>query len=92
MTPAGRPRITAAWLLLGLATLVSWESARSDAGLRLATSAVLAIAFVKARCIGLEFMELRTAPLPLRLIFEAWVAVVCAALLALYWLSPGAAS
>ena len=88
MTPIGRTRITTAWLLLVLATLVSWESAREDVPLRLATSAVLAIAFVKVRCIGLEFMELRTAPLPLRVIFEAWVVVVCAALLALYWLSP----
>ena len=90
MTPAGRTRITATWLLLVLATLISWESARGDGSPRLATSAVLAIAFVKARCIGLEFMELRTAPLPLRLIFEAWVAIVCAGLLALYWLSPAA--
>jgi hypothetical protein len=88
VTPAGRTRLGAAWLLLVLATLISWESARGDGSLRLATSAVLAIAFLKVRCIGLEFMELRTAPLPLRLIFEAWVAGVCAALLALYWLSP----
>lgn len=83
-----RARIRVAWGLLVLATLLSFGSARGDEPLRLATSAVLAIAFVKVRCIGLEFMELRTAPLPLRIAFEAWVGIVCAALLALYWLSP----
>jgi hypothetical protein len=45
---------------------------------------------MKARLIGLEFMELRRAPLALRLAFELWVLVVCAGLLGLYWLSPAA--
>jgi hypothetical protein len=81
-------RITAVWLILVVATLVSWESARAGSDQGLATSAVLAIAFVKVRFIGLEFMELRTAPLPLRLAFELWLLVVCSVLLALYWRSP----
>ncbi len=46
---------------------------------------MLLIAFVKARLIGLEFMELRAAPRLLRLIFEAWTVVACTTLLALYW-------
>ncbi len=83
-------RITAVWLLLVLATLFSWESAQVGQDHRLATSIVLVIAFIKARFVGLEFMELREAPLPLRLIFEAWVILACAALLILYWLSPPA--
>jgi hypothetical protein len=91
MTPLSRTRIAAVWLALLAATLLSWESARGAADLRLATSGVLLIAFAKVRYIGLEFMELRTAPLALRLSFEAWLVAVCAALLALYWLSPAAA-
>jgi len=87
MTPSARSRIAAVWALLLVATLLSWESARGE-NLQLTTSAVLVIAFVKVRLIGLEFMELRTAPLPLRLGFESWVLLVCMALLALYWLSP----
>jgi hypothetical protein len=83
-------RITAVWLLLVLATLFSWESAHVGQDHRLATSIVLVVAFIKARFVGLEFMELRAALLPLRLIFEAWVILACAALLILYWLSPTA--
>lgn len=89
MTAAGsRRRVAAVWLVLVAATLFSWESARSSGDYRLASSAVLLIAFVKARLIGLEFMELRAAPLALRLIFEGWAGTACAGLLALYWWSP----
>ena len=87
MKPSARVRIPAVWLLLVGATLVSWESARGGGEPRWASSAVLLISLLKARLIGLEFMELRTAPLPLRLAFEFWVLAVCAALLGLYWLS-----
>jgi hypothetical protein len=89
MTLSVRARILAVWLLLVAATLVSWET-REASDPRLATSAVLVIALMKARLIGLEYMELRRAPLPLRIGFEVWVLVVCAALLALYWRSPAA--
>ena len=34
--------------------------------------------------VGAEFMELRHAPLALRVAFDAWVIVVAAALLGLY--------
>ena len=77
-------RVAVVWLVLLTATLLSWESARSSGDYRLASAAVLLIAFLKARLIGLEFMELRAAPRVLRFIFEAWVVVACATLLALY--------
>jgi hypothetical protein len=91
MKPSTPTRILAVWLLLVAATLLSWESARDTAQMRLATSAVLLIAFAKVRCIGLEFMELRTAPRPLRLAFELWLLAAAALLLALYWHSPASA-
>ena len=81
-------RVAVTWLVLLAATLLSWESAHSSGDYRLASAAVLLIAFLKARLIGLEFMELRGAPRVLRFIFEAWVVVACATLLALYSLSP----
>jgi hypothetical protein len=84
MKPSARVRIPVVWLLLVGATLVSWESAQGGEP-RWASSAVLLISLLKARLIGLEFMELRTAPLPLRLAFEFWVLAVCAVLLGLYW-------
>ncbi len=83
-------RVAATWLVLLAATLLSWESAHSSGDYRLASAVVLLIAFLKARLIGLEFMELRGAPWVLRSIFEAWTIVACAALLALYLLSPPA--
>ena len=83
-------RVAVTWLVLLAATLLSWESAHSSGDYRLASAVVLLIAFLKARLIGLEFMELRAAPRVLRSIFEAWTVVACAALLTLYLLSPAA--
>jgi caa(3)-type oxidase subunit IV len=83
-------RVAVVWLVLLTATFLSWESARSSGEYRLASAVVLLIAFLKARLIGLEFMELRTAPPLLRFVFEAWVVVACGTLLAIYSLSAPA--
>lgn len=78
-------RASAIWLLLVTASLLSWESMAIAGGdARLGRSAILVIAFLKVRLVGLEFMELRHAPLALRAAFEAWVVLVCAALLILF--------
>ncbi len=81
-------RLALIWLILVVAALCSWESARGWGDHRLAATAVLVIAFIKARIVGLEFMELRLAPLVLRLLFEAWTVIACTLLIALYWLTP----
>jgi len=51
--------------------------------LRASTSTikVMVVAFVKVRFVGLEFMELRSAPLILRAKFEIWLVVICVAIL-----------
>jgi Prokaryotic Cytochrome C oxidase subunit IV len=69
--------LTAVWALLVAATLTTW----SVGGVSVA---VLVIAFVKVRLVGLYFMELRSAPIPLRLLFEGWVVVTCSVLIGLY--------
>lgn len=84
-----RHRSTAVWLALVVATLVSWLlGAHHDFGggtaRTLATTGVLIVAFVKVRFVGLDFMELRAAPLALRMCFEAWIAVVLPVLVTLY--------
>lgn len=85
-------RTTWVWALLILATVLSWELGH---GLGFgnhherATVAVVLIAYLKVRLVFLDFMELRTAPLPLRLGVEVWAALVCGAVIALYW--PGLA-
>ena len=75
---------------LGLPTAASEHAPAVDTLLYRAHlyDSVLVIAFIKVRFVGLEFMELRQAPLPLRLIFELWLILACATLLILYWLSP----
>jgi hypothetical protein len=81
-------RTTAIWLLLMLATLLSWQLGHGPApGAQRggASVAMLIIALVKARFVFLDFMELRGSPWPLRLAFEAWAVLVCVALIALYW-------
>ena len=81
-------RATAVWLLLVGATGLSWEFGHGfgfGSDYRLATLAVIVIAFIKLRVVYLEFMELRHAPAALRWCFEAWSVVVCASLLLLYW-------
>ncbi|MGE3297728.1 MAG: cytochrome C oxidase subunit IV family protein [Porticoccaceae bacterium] len=81
-------RTTWVWGLLILATVVSWELGHGP-GLgghpERATVAVVLIAYLKVRLVFLDFMELRAAPRPLRLIVEAWAALVCGAIIALYW-------
>lgn len=49
--------------------------------------AVLGIAAVKVRLVGLDFMELRHAPIPLRVAFEIYCVTLWAVLSGLYlWL------
>lgn len=86
MRPLVWNRPTIIWLLLVAASLLSWESMSIAGGdARLARAAILIIAFLKVRLVGLEFMELRHAPVALRAAFEGWTILVCAALLFFFW-------
>jgi hypothetical protein len=80
-----KSRNAAVWLVLVVVTFCSWESTVIAGGRHIAATAVLLLAFFKVRLIGLEFMELRLAPLPLRIAFEIWLLGTCAVLLGLYW-------
>jgi len=83
-------RITAIWLFLVVATLVSWEAVEGVAWLhdpRQAGVLVMAIAFTKARYVLLDFMELRHAILPMRLFAEAWCILVGIAIVGAFWSS-----
>ncbi len=70
------------------ATLISWSFGHGDFGhgqrVGAAGIAVIVIAFVKIRYVVLDFMELRTAPLGMRVAAEAWCIVVCSTLVLLY--------
>lgn len=81
-------KVTPIWILLILATALSWEFGHGlgfGSYHHYATVTVVLIAFIKVRFVFLDFMELRTAPLPLRLAFEAWTVLVGGAIIVLYW-------
>jgi hypothetical protein len=52
---------------------------------RTVSTVVIAVAFIKVRFVGLDFMELRRAPFALRLVFELWLIVIGGTLIILYW-------
>jgi hypothetical protein len=76
------------WALLTAATCLSWwlgagghPAHVTETGVSVA---VLVVAFVKIRLVGLYFMELKDAPLALRAIFEGYVVVVGGLVLGMY--------
>lgn len=80
--------ITLVWLVLVSATGLSWWLG-ADHGLdgrEAASIGILVLAMIKVRLVILYFMEVRTAPLPLRLICEAWVVALCGVMVGLYLL------
>lgn len=82
-----RARSTFVWLALVIVTIVSWEvGADHDVGSGVAV-VVLALAVIKVRFVGLDFMELRNAPLMLRGAFEAYCIILWMVVAGMYlWL------
>lgn len=85
--------VSAAWLLLMLATCLSWWlgqdhslSADISSDYRLVSSGLIVIAFIKVRIVIRYFMEVREAPLALKLVCDGWVVLVCGAIIYLYCL------
>jgi hypothetical protein len=82
-----RNRAGITWLILIAATVVSWAVGAEHGTGSMVAIVVLAIAAIKVRLVGLDFMELRHAPIPLRLLFEVYCFAVWAVLSGLYlWL------
>ena len=76
-----------AWLLLLVATALTWTLGESGAAGTGAIVAMLLIAFVKGRLVILDFMELRHAPRLWRLLLEGWLLLVGVLILIAYGLS-----
>jgi Prokaryotic Cytochrome C oxidase subunit IV len=83
LAPLLRTRTSAVWLLLTVATVLSWALGTHH-GFAIA---ILVIAFVKIRFVGLYFMELRGAPPALRAVFETYCVAVVLTLSAMYLFS-----
>jgi hypothetical protein len=71
-------RVTLVWMLLLGITFASFVvGVEQGAGAASAAAVVIiGLALCKVRLIGIHFMDLRVAPRPLRLIFEAYVLAV----------------
>ena len=80
-------RTTLVWLLLVGATIFSWEIGHGVAihHLRFASITIIVIALIKVRCVIFEFMEIRSAPLFMRIVAQAWLLVIGTVLVTLYW-------
>lgn len=76
------------WFLLMALTFMSFETTAAWLNSpSLLIAVVFAIALLKIRIVILHFMEVRLAPLPLRMAIEIWIVVLGATLLGL-WLAP----
>jgi caa(3)-type oxidase subunit IV len=74
-------------LVLIVSTLISINISH-DSSIGIWTGVVaLAIAYIKARLVMLDFMELRHAPTHWRFIFEGWLLAVSTVLIIVYVLS-----
>ena len=85
MMPAQQTRL--AWIWVAMILLTSFSLAASPGGTiqtPLATAFVIAVAFIKARLVLLDFMEIRFAPIFLRATLELWLLALTGTLIFLY--------
>jgi hypothetical protein len=82
-----RARSTVVWIVLLVATIVSWAVGSEHGTGSTIAVVVLGVAVFKVRYVGLDFMELRQAPLLLRGVFECYCVVLWCVLAGMYlWL------
>jgi len=85
-----RQSSTAVWILLMVATCISWwlgtDHSLFISDHRIAGAAVIATAFIKVHFIGRDSMHLHDAPRPLAAVFTAWVVGVGGIVMAIYLL------
>ena len=82
-------RLLFVWLILAALTLAYLWLDHSAGGLlrssAVVTSSVIIVALVKVRIIFREFMEVRSAPVMLCRLTDAWVVLIAAVLLGSYF-------
>jgi hypothetical protein len=89
VTPTWRQRVTLVWFGLVAATCTTtWGLSKEAFSPWVAVVGTFVIAAVKVRYVVLDFMELRRAPVLVRVAFEAWPAIVAAVILGFWFLTP----
>ena len=88
-----RDSVSLIWFVLMALTITSWFLGTHQAGDAqsahyTATISIFVMAFFKVRLVILHFMEVKSAPIPLRVFCEAWLVVICTALIVLFLSGP----
>ena len=84
-----RERVTWVWLaLIVLTCATTWGLSTDLFSPVVAVVGNFLIAAVKVRYVMLDFMELRDAPIPVRVVFEAWPFAVAAIILGFWFAAP----
>jgi heme/copper-type cytochrome/quinol oxidase subunit 4 len=84
-----RERVTVVYVLLMVATCVStWVLSKDAFSPTIAVVGIFLIAAVKVRFVMLDFMELRYAPMLLRVAFEGWIVLVTCLILGFWFATP----
>lgn len=82
-------RVTRVWLGLVLLTVVTtWGLSKDLLGPAAAVVGTFLIAGVKVGYVMADFMELRSAPTRVRLLFQGWIIAVIAIILASWFRTP----
>jgi heme/copper-type cytochrome/quinol oxidase subunit 4 len=80
-----RKPVSVVWIVLMALTCAStWGLSKDAFSPVVATVGIFLIAAFKVRLVMLHFMELRHAPVPLRIAFEAWIVVATGVILGFY--------
>ena len=82
--PLLRARPTIVWGVLVAATIASWAVGAEHGTGATVIVLVFAIAMIKVRFVGLDFMELRNAPALLRAMFELYCVALFLVLTGMY--------
>jgi heme/copper-type cytochrome/quinol oxidase subunit 4 len=80
-----RKPVSIVWAALMLATCAStWLLSKNSVAPEVATLAIMLVAAVKVRLVIGYFMEVRRAPLALRLVCDGWLLAVAALIVTVY--------
>lgn len=79
-------RLAAVWTVMVAMTLLSYTASESWFGhAKLGIASVIVLAMIKVRFVVLDFMDVRHAPLALRLILEFWIVCLATVLIVLLY-------
>jgi caa(3)-type oxidase subunit IV len=84
-----RERVTGVWLgLMALTCVTTWGLSKDLFSPAIAVVGIFAIAAIKVSYVMLDFMELRYAPILVRVAFQAWPVIVAVMILGFWFVTP----